>query len=75
MDLQGFELLESKIESMLDRHADLIRERDRLNDQLAEAEAKMKGMAGQIERYEKERAEVKARVERIMGRLESVVLS
>jgi chromosome segregation ATPase len=72
MDMQSLKALESRVEDVLARHSSVRAERDRLQEQLSEARARIEAMSEQIRRYEKERAEMKARVERILGRLDGL---
>ncbi len=74
MDIEKLKLLESRIESVLDQHASVCKERDRLHEQLGKAESRVKEISGQLQRYEHERAELKTRVERLLSRLESLNL-
>ena len=66
---------EGRVDDILSRHAAVCAERDRLQGQLAEAQARIAEIRGQLETYEKERAQVRARVESILGRLEGLDLS
>lgn len=60
---------------MLGRHAHVVAERDRLLEQLKQAQARIAELSGRLETYEKERAQMRARVESILGRLEGLDLS
>ena len=75
MSLDSLKVLEGRVESVLTRHAAVCAERDRALEQLREAQARVEQLAGQVAGYEKERAQVRARVESIMGRLEGLDLS
>jgi chromosome segregation ATPase len=75
MTLESLKVLEGRVGDVLARHAALSAERNRLADQLREAEARIAELAGQLEAQEKERAQVRARVESILGRLEGLDLS
>lgn len=74
MDTERLKLLEARIEELLAAHAALGEERDRLRIQLGEAQARIEGLVGQLQKQEEERAEVKAHVERIISRLDSLDL-
>jgi septal ring factor EnvC (AmiA/AmiB activator) len=69
MDIEALKHLESKIEEVLTRHAAVCEERDRLRAQLGEAHDRLERMVAEVRQNEAERNEVRARVERIMGRL------
>ena len=68
MDMEKLENLENKIEDMLALHTAVCEERDRLRQELGEAQAR-------LQRQDKERSEVKEKVERILGRLDSLHLT
>jgi septal ring factor EnvC (AmiA/AmiB activator) len=74
MDSEILRLLESRIEGVLSQRAELSQERDRLRDELGQARAQIEHLAGQLREHEREKAQVKARVERIMSRLEGLNL-
>lgn len=75
MSLESLKVLEGRVENVLARHAAVCAERDRLHAQLQEAHGRIAEMKGQVEVYEKERAQFRARVESILGRLEGLDLS
>jgi septal ring factor EnvC (AmiA/AmiB activator) len=75
MSVDRLKHLESRIDEMLAHSTAVCEERDRLRQQLASAQARIDEMAVQIRQHEAERAEVKAHVERIMGRLDGLDLS
>ena len=74
MDIERLKLLEVRVEELLAAHAALCRERDQLRSQLGEAQARIEGLVGQLQRQEQERAEVRVHVERIMSRLDALNL-
>ena len=74
MDVEKLKLLESRIEAVLDQHASVCLERDRLHEQLGQAQARMKEVTSQLQRFEQERAELKTRVDRLLSRLEGLNL-
>ena len=74
MDSEILRLLEARIDGMLNQHAALSEERDRLQTELGEARAKINDLAGQLREQERERARVREHVERIMTRLEGLNL-
>jgi len=75
MSLESLKVLEGRVDDVLGRHASLCAERDRLQEQLAQAQVRIAEMKGQLDTYERERAQVRARVESILGRLEGLDLS
>jgi len=68
MDMEKLEKLEDKIEEMLALHSAVCEERDRLRRELEEAQVR-------LQRQDKERSEIKEKVERILGRLDSLHLT
>jgi chromosome segregation ATPase len=75
MELEKLRLLEARIDEILTRHAAVCEERDYLRRQLDEAESRAEAAAVQLAAREKERAEIKARVERILDRLDGLGLA
>jgi TolA-binding protein len=75
MSVESLKVLEGRVDEVLGRHAHLIAERDHLQQQLRQAQARIAEMSGRLDTYEKERAQVRARVESILGRLEGLDLS
>ncbi len=75
MTLDSLKVLEGRVDDVLGRQRALSAERNRLADQLRDAEARIAELAGRLEACEKERAQVRARVESILGRLEGLDLS
>jgi hypothetical protein len=75
MSLENLKVLEGRVNDILARHGTVCAERDRLHAQLQEAHGRIAAMKKQLETHEKERAQVRARVESILGRLEGLDLS
>jgi predicted nuclease with TOPRIM domain len=74
MDIETLRHLESKIEEMLTVHAAVCEERDRLREELGAVQGRMEKLGAELKHYESEKAEMRAHVERIMGRLASLDL-
>ncbi len=74
MSLESLKLLETKVDDVLHRQAVLGAERQRLQDELGEARARIEAMAGQLAEIERERAEIRKRVESLLERLEGINL-
>ena len=72
MDFESFRILEEKIEQVLGAHGRISEDRDRLRRELEQARAKVAELEEQLQRQEEERSEIKARVERILGRLDGI---
>jgi len=72
MSLESLRILESKVDDVLARQAALGEERKRLEVELGEARAKIESMAGQLAEVERERSEIRKRVEGLLQRLEGI---
>ena len=75
MYMEKLDILEAKIEDMLGLHHVVCEERDRLTRELEETKNRLGETMEQLRQYETERADVKNRVERILGRLNGLNLS
>lgn len=75
MSLDSLKLLETKIGEFVDRHEQVRREQEQLRAQLRERDKKLAEAAAELKRFEKERGELRARLERILGRLNGLELT
>jgi chromosome segregation ATPase len=75
MNLEKLKLLETRIDEILTQHSAVCQERDRLKQQLSEAESRAVAAIARLAEQESERAEIKSRVERILDRLDGLGLS
>lgn len=75
MTMEKLEILEAKIEDMLALHHAVCEERDRLSRELDETRSRLGETLETLQHRERERTEVKDRVERILGRLNGLSLS
>ena len=73
--LESLKLLEGRVDGILARQAALCAERDRLHPELQDAQNRIAELKRQVDTYERERTQVRARVESILGRLEGLDLS
>ncbi|MFN8628454.1 MAG: cell division protein ZapB [Candidatus Binatia bacterium] len=69
MDLENLKLLESKIDQFVDQHARTREQQAVLAQRLKEREQQLAEVSGQLQQYELERSEFRARLERILTRL------
>jgi septal ring factor EnvC (AmiA/AmiB activator) len=75
MSLENLKLLESKIEEFLGRHERVRQEHDALQQQLRQQEKQLTEAMSQLKQYEKERGEMRTRLQRILGRLKDLNLA
>jgi septal ring factor EnvC (AmiA/AmiB activator) len=66
--------LENKLGEFMDEHERVRREREALQRQLQEQQAHLREIALQLKRYEQERTQMRARLEKILSRLEGLNL-
>ena len=72
MSLDSLKLLETKIGEFVERHEQARREQEQLREQLRDRDKKLAEAAAQLKRFEKERGELRVRLERILGRLNAI---
>jgi chromosome segregation ATPase len=75
MSLETLRVLEGRVDDVLGRHNAVCAQRDGLQEQLEQARARIAELSSQVETYERERAQIRARVESMLGRLEGLDLS
>jgi chromosome segregation ATPase len=75
MSLDSLKVLETRVDDVVARHAAMAADRERLRTELRAAQARIAELSAQLETYEKERGQIRARVESILGRLEGLDLS
>jgi septal ring factor EnvC (AmiA/AmiB activator) len=74
MDLENLKLLEAKVGHFVEQHERVREEHASLLQRLNEREKQLAEVSLQVKKYERERAEVRARLERILSRLEGLDL-
>ena len=75
MDLENLKLLESKINQFVDQHERVREEHETLLQSLRDRDRQLAELTSQIKQYERERTEIKARLERILSRLDGLDLA
>ena len=75
MDLESLKILESKIEQFVDQHEQVREQHEALLQRLQDKERQLAEGVAQLKQYEQERSEVRARVERLLSRLEGLDLA
>ena len=74
MALQGLEQLEVKISQLLERHEKVKREKELMEKRLQQQESESHQLKGQLRQYERERNEIREKLERILGQFERLDL-
>ena len=75
MSLESLKVLETRVDDVVTRHAAVCADRDRLQEQLRQAQVRIAELGALVETYEKERSQIRGRVESILGRLEGLDLT
>ena len=75
MDASHLEELEGKIGKLLERHEKIKREKEQAEKRLQQRETDWHQLKGQIRQYERERIELRERLDKIMGHLEQLDLA
>ncbi len=75
MDLENLKLLEAKINQFVDQHERVRGEHESLVQRLQDKERQLAEATAQLKQYEQERSEVRARLERILSRLDGLDLT
>lgn len=75
MSLDSLKLLEAKISEFVEHHEQVRREQDQLREQLRDCDKRLAEANAQLKRFEKERGELRTRLDRVLGRLNSLQLS
>ena len=74
MSLESLKLLEAKIGEFVDQHERVRQEHESLVQRLKEQEQQLAAATAQLKQHEQERSEIRARLERILSRLEGLDL-
>ncbi|HJY80863.1 MAG TPA: cell division protein ZapB [Candidatus Binatia bacterium] len=72
MALESLKLLEAKISGFLARHEQVCLEKDDLSGRLREREREYSALLAQLRQYERERDEIRDRLEKILSRFEGL---
>jgi predicted nucleic acid-binding Zn-ribbon protein len=75
MDAGNLEELEGKITKLLERHEKIKREKEQAEKRLQQRETEWHQLKGQIRQYERERIELRERLDKILGHLEQLDLA
>ena len=74
MALDNLEQLEATISQLLDRHERVKREKELAEKRLQQKESEWHQLKGQLRQYERERSEIREKLERILGHFERLDL-
>ena len=75
MDAGHLVELEGKVNKLLERHDKIKREKEQAEKRLQQRETEWHQLKGQIRQYERERIELRERLDKILGHLEQLDLA
>ena len=75
MNASHLEELEGKISKLLKRHEKIKREKEQAEKRLQQRETDWHQLKGQIRQYERERIDLRERLDKILGHLEQLDLA
>ena len=75
MDAGHLVELEGKVNKLLERHDRIKREKEQAEKRLQQRETEWHQLKGQIRQYERERIELRERLDKILGHLEQLDLA
>jgi septal ring factor EnvC (AmiA/AmiB activator) len=75
MPLDNIDQLEAKINRLLERHERVKKEKESMEKKLQQKESEWHHLQGQIRRYERERVELREKLDRIIGHFAGLNLS
>ena len=75
INLESLQLLEERVHQFVDQHERVRQDYDAVVQRLEQKERQLADMTAQLERYEQERSEVRARLERLLSRLDGLDLA
>jgi septal ring factor EnvC (AmiA/AmiB activator) len=74
MALDNIEQLEAKINRLLEKHEKVKKEKDSVEKKLQQRESEWHHLKGQIRQYERERTEIREKLQKILGHFEQIDL-
>jgi predicted nucleic acid-binding Zn-ribbon protein len=74
MALDNIEQLEAKIDRLIEKHDKVRREKESIEKRLQQKESEWHHLKGQLRQYERERLELRERLDKILGQFESLEL-
>lgn len=74
MALDNLEQLEARIDRLLERHVRVKKEKELVEKRLQQRESEFHELRGQIRQYERERGEIREKLQKILGYFERLEL-
>ena len=74
MALENIEQLEAKIDRLIDRHERVKKEKETIEKKLQQKESEWHHLRGQMRQFERERSELRDKLDRIMGQFAALDL-
>ena len=74
MALDNIEQLESKVNRLIEKHERVKKEKESVEKKLQQKESEWHHLKGQIRQYERERVELRDKLDRILGQFASLDL-
>ena len=74
MALDTIDQLEAKINRLMEKHQQIKREKDSIEKRLQQKESEWHHLKGQIRQYERERLELRERLDKILGQFANLDL-
>jgi chromosome segregation ATPase len=74
MALDNIEQLETKVMRLIERHERIKREKESVEKRLQQRESEWHHLKGQIRQYERERVELREKLDKILGQFASLDL-
>ncbi|HZD39196.1 MAG TPA: cell division protein ZapB [Terriglobales bacterium] len=75
MSLEDIDKLEAKIHHLIEQHERVKREKEFVEKKLQQKENEWHHLKGQIRQYERERIELREKLDKILGQFESLELA
>ena len=75
MSLDNIDKLEAKIHRLIEQHEMVKREKESVEKRLQQKEGEWHNLKGQIRQYERERVELREKLDRILGQFDTLELS
>ena len=74
MTFDNIDQLEAKIDRLIDKHQRVKKEKESVEKKLQQKESEWHHLQGQIRRYERERVELRERLDKIIGQFAGIDL-